>query len=206
MVIAEEKPNSDILEESPRIYFIQGDYTTLAVLDTARVAQAARAILLADKSVPNRTDQDRDARTILAGLMIEKLSPGIFTCAELLSRDNEEHLRMAGIEEVVATSTRIRGVTEIADDIFSAMYGNQIYKRKIPIEWAGLTFLEMQQRMKMTYDALLMGIERSDEHPSVTELNERATPYSRTITNPPAHYELLRGDQLIIVSKKEPKW
>lgn len=215
LLIAQSKPSLQILEDHPRICFMEGDYTTLEVLNKARVSAASTAILLADKSVPERSDQDRDARTILAGMMIEKLRPGIFTCAELLSRDNEQHLRLAGIEEVVvgdeysatilATSSRIRGVVEIADEVFSTKYGNQIYKLPIRDDWEGKTFLELQGTVKMDHDALLIAIERSDAA-AEAKAGEEMSAYRRTMTNPPADMKLERGDHLLVLAKDEPKW
>ncbi len=212
ILIAERKPSYvELPEEHPRFFFIEDDYTKMEVLNLAGVKSANQAILLADKSIPDRSDQDRDARTILAALMIEKLNPRIFTCAELLSRDNEQHLRLAGIEEVVigdeysatimATSTRIHGVTEIVDEIFSAKYGNQLFKKEIKKEWVGKTFLELQNRLKMTYDAMLIAVEKAS---SGEKQND--PPYARTITNPPSHYEFKKGDKLVLFAHKDPRW
>lgn len=217
VVVAEQRPDFGLLESDPHIYFIEGDYTTTDVLRRAGVARASRAILLADRSIPTRSDQDRDARTILAALMIEKLRPGIFTCAELLSRENEQHLRLAGIEEVVigdeysgtilATSARVRGVTHIADEIFSAQYGNQIYKREIRGDWAGKTFIDLQAHVKREFDALLIAIESARPRDSVAEGSPQPlTPYSLTSTNPPADHRLVIGDRLIVLAKAPPTW
>lgn len=213
-VVAESRPEfSDEIEANPRIIFVEGDYTRVDVLKRARVEVASSAILLADRTNPNRSDQDRDARTILAALMIEKLHPGIFTCAELLSRNNEVHLRMAGIEEVVigdeysatilATSARVRGVTQIVDEVFSNKYGNQIYKRAIRPEWKGMSFLDLQSKVKSEHDALLIAVERRSA-PASPEGDD--APYARTITNPPADYKFQEGDRLIVISESEPAW
>ena len=85
------------------IYFLNADYTQISALKRCSVEKASIAILLADKSI-ERTDQDRDARTVLAAMIIEKLNSDIFTCVELLNRDNETHLRMAGVEDVIVTN------------------------------------------------------------------------------------------------------
>src|SRR5690606_36313770 len=70
------------------VYFVRGDYTRPEVLEQVRVRHAKRAIIVADTTAP-RSDQDRDARTVLAALMIERMNPEIYTCAELLNHDNE---------------------------------------------------------------------------------------------------------------------
>lgn len=214
VIVAETRPALGAeLDADPDAYFVEGDYTKVDVLERCGVRTASTAILMADSSLPNRSDQDRDARTVLAGLMIEKLNPQIFTCAELLSRENETHLRMAGIEEVVigdeysatilATSSRVRGVTEIADEIFSNRYGNQIYKKEIKPEWAGKTVLDLQHQIKFAHDSLLIAVEKSTGRES---RDQRTSAYSRTITNPPAHYQFQPGDMIIFLAKEEPKW
>lgn len=217
IILAEQKPTlSEAHENDPSIFFIEGDYTRTDVLEKAGVERASRAILLADKSIATRSDQDRDARTILAAMMIEKVSPGIFTCAELLSRDNIQHLLLAGIEEVViaddysgtllAASSRIRGVTEIADEIFSSQYGNQFYKREIPSAWIDKSFLEVQKLVKEQYDALAVAVERAGGSGLEANLPGETTLRHRTVTNPPADFRLHTGDWLITIATEEPKW
>jgi voltage-gated potassium channel len=192
---------------------VEGDYTSAELLNRARITKASRAILLADKSNLQRNDQDRDARTILAALIIEKLAPKVFTCAELLSRENEPHLLMAGVEEIVvadeysatilAASTRVQGVTEIVDEILSAQYGNQFYKVSVPARWEQRTFVEIQQEMKQRYDALAIAVEKPprEKNAHVTDKALR----ERTTTNPPSDYVFQPGDKLIVIAMKEPK-
>src|SRR6185503_3686583 len=92
-----------VAQDAPRVFFVGGDYTRPEVLDQARIQHARRAIIVADATKP-RSDQDRDARTVLAALMIERMNPKIISCAELLNRQNEAHLRVVGIDEVITTS------------------------------------------------------------------------------------------------------
>ncbi len=219
IVIAEIRPDAfDEIDGDPLVYFIEDDYTRMDVLRKAGIERASRAILLADRSISTRSDQDRDARTILAALMIEKLSPGIFACAELLSRENEEHLVLAGIEEIVigdeysgtllAASSRVRGVTEIADELFSNKFGNQIYKLPIRKEWIGNLFLDVQCMIKIKYDAMLIAIERGTQNGGshARRTPGENSPYARTVTNPPAEYKLEPADKLIVLAKEEPVW
>ena len=213
VVIAEARPESSVeIETDPLTFFLEGDYTRAEVLEAASVRRASRAILLADKSVPGRSDQDRDARTVLAGMTIEKLSPGIFTCAELLSRNNESHLLLAGIEEVVvgdeysgkilAGSCRVGGLTEIADEIFSSRFGNQIFKREIPADWAGLTILDVQRKVKAEHDAIVIGV----EEPVTPARGNAGRAYERMAANPPAGRVLREGESLLVVARKPPRW
>lgn len=113
----------------------------MEVLRQAGLERAAVAILLADKTVP-RSDQDRDAHTVLAALTIEKINRGIFTCVELLSRENQSHLTLAGVEEIIvpdeyggkilAAAARNRGIVCMLDELLTRERGNNFYKSALP--------------------------------------------------------------------------
>jgi len=146
VIIAEldRQPTMDYADiDFGRLFWLNEDYTSVAVLRKAGADRAGMAILLADKSKP-RSDQDRDARTLLAALIIEKLNRDIFTCAELLNRDNETHLRMAGVEEVIvsdeysgslmASAAIHRGIVSVLNELLTHKYGNQFYKLPVPKE------------------------------------------------------------------------
>jgi len=184
------------------LYFVRGDYTSTAVLQKAGIEHAAATVLLADKSLP-RTDQDRDARTLLAALTIEKLRPGIFTCAELLRRENIEHLSMAKVEEIVigdeymghliAHSSRTRGVIKIVDELLTASRGNQFYKIPVPGELVGKTFFDALVELKKSRDSILVAIE-----------SLRPEGHRELVTNPDAGRPLVEGDQLVLIAAKDP--
>ena len=129
VIVAEftETPALELKDvDSSRIYFHKGDFTRLDVLEEVGIQHASNGILLSDDSI-QRSDQDRDARTVLAALTIEKLNPKIFTCAQLLDRRNNVQLQVAGVEDVVigdelsghliATSIRNRVPPKPSDEI-----------------------------------------------------------------------------------------
>lgn len=183
------------------VYFVRGDYTSAEILKKAGVGRARAAVLLADKSVP-RSDQDRDARTILAALTIEKLKPGIFTCAELLRRENQEHLRMAGVEDVVigdeytgnliAHSSRTWGLVTIIDELLTAQWGCQFVKIPAPEQIAGLTYIEAVRWLKKNRNQLIVSVETFDDGGMK---HIRTNPSSETIIN--------SDDNLIVISGNE---
>ncbi len=185
------------------LYFVRGDYTSTAVLQKAGIERAAATVLLADKSLP-RTDQDRDARTLLAALTIEKLRPGIFTCAELLRRENIEHLSMAKVEEIVigdeymghliAHSSRTRGVIKIVDELLTASRGNQFYKILTPPHLVGKTFFEALLDIKKHRNSILMAVEAG---------RDGATP--ELMTNPANDYVLNPTDSLVLIATEDPE-
>jgi voltage-gated potassium channel len=184
------------------VYFQRGDYTRIDVLESVGIRRARRAILLADKT-RSRSDQDRDARTVLAALTIEKLNPEILTCAQLLDRNNDVQLQVAGVEDVVvddevcgqliASSVKTEGMIPVFTGILSMKGGSQAFRVTLPEAWDRLPFGEAVQRAKQNHDALLVGVER--------QMDGKA----KTLVNPPAAFQLLPGDQLILLAEQPVK-
>jgi voltage-gated potassium channel len=90
------------LPEPDQVVRLREDFTRAEVLRKANVMNASVALLFCDTSRGN-SRQDGDARTVLAALTIDKLNPGLHTCAELANSGNEHHLTMAHVREVVVT-------------------------------------------------------------------------------------------------------
>ena len=211
VVVAEfdEVPEADLKKvDRTRVYFHKGDYTSLDVLETAGIRHAKHAILLADKCKP-RSDQDRDARTVLAALTIEKLNPRIFTCAQLLDRKNNVQLQVAGVENVViddevggtliATSIRNHGLVGVITELLDASVGNNLFKIPLPKSWAGITVGEASQRLRSGHQAILVGLEcpgngrRGADKQSI-----------ETVVNPPDAQVIAEKDELVVIALKEP--
>lgn len=185
-----------------RLFVKVGDYTRIDVLESVGVYHAAQAILLADRTRP-RSDQDCDARTVLAALTIEKLQPTIHTCAQLLDRNNNVQLAAAGVEDVVvgaeltshliATSARNRGLMDMLTELLTVQVGNQFYKVPLPDDWSGITFAQASLRVKEHYDGILVALER------------RSGSKPKSLVNPPAHTRLDIGDQLVVIARHLPQ-
>lgn len=200
-----ESPPAQIPVPPDRFYFMRGDFTKVEVLQEAGIERASHAILLADKSHP-RSDQDRDARTVLAALTIERLNHDIFTCVELLNRDNQSHLAMAGVEEIVvpdeyagkilATASRNRGIVSMLDELFTTRYGNQIYKAPVPAGWEGKPVRWAHTHLKEEHGATLLSLER----PACDE-----TGSCQVLVNPAPEEILQQGDNLILVARRMPE-
>lgn len=182
------------------LYCYAADYTRIDVLETIGIVHADRAILLADTTRP-RSDQDIDARTVLAALTIEKINPAVYTCAQLLDRRNDVQLKIAGVDDVIvpdeitshmiASSARTQGSVEILAELLTVQVGNQIYKVAVPPAWIDLPFWQAVDRLKRSYDALIIAI-------------EVGVPKRKTLVNPPASYRLGPKDQLVVISRKLP--
>ena len=149
-----------------------------------------------------RSDQDRDARTVLAALTIEKLAPGIFTVAELTNRQNEELLKMASVEEIVVadeygavimgSASRNRGLVSIVDEILSSRYGNSF--RKIPVDkrHAGRTIEDLYMALKRDKDAVLVALVRADDGVE-----------QDVLVNPALDLVVTEGDRLVVLCVRD---
>jgi voltage-gated potassium channel len=205
VVVAEvtEAPEVELRHLNPsQLYIYTGDYTRLDVLDTIGITHASHAVLLADTCCP-RSDQDRDARTVLAALTIEKLNPAVYTCAQLLDRRNDVQLKVAGVDDVIvadeiashliASSIRTQGSVDILAELLTVQVGNQIYKLPVPPSWVDLPLCQALERMKQSRDALIIAIELGG-------------PQRKTLVNPPAHYRLSEDDFLVVIARSSPTW
>jgi len=197
--LPEDVPLGSLREEL--LYHVVGDYTRVEILDRSNIREAAAAILLADdQSV--RSDQDRDARTVLAALTIEKIHPEIFTVAELTNRQNEELLRMANVEEIVVAdeygavvmggASRNRGMVTIVDEILSSRYGNSFRKIDVSRKLDGETVGTLFGRLKHSHDAVLVALVRCDDGV------ERDV-----LVNPDVAEVVRTGDRLVVLCEHE---
>ena len=166
--------NDPVIERHPgQVLTLEGDYTRIGTLRDAGIERASSALLLADETMEERTAQDRDARTVLAAMLIEKLNSEIYTTVQLLNRDNEASLRRVGVEEIIvseeyvghvmATVTKNRGVVAMLDELLTAEYGHQFYRCPVPEDMVGLTVGEAVSVLKNKYDATLLAVDAGGE-------------------------------------------
>lgn len=180
------------------LYHVSGDFTKIDVLDRANIREAAAAIVLSDSST-KRSDQDRDARTVLAAMTIERLRPGIYTCAELRNRENGSMLKMLGVDEIVVpeeyggvilgSASRNRGMMRVLDEILSVRHGNSFHKVAVPQAWVGRSVRAVFLELKEKHDAILVSVE-------VTRDDKRY----ETKINPALDYALEEGSALFVIA------
>lgn len=183
-----------------RVFVVRADYTRIQVLKDCGIHRAGLAILLADK-LGQRSDQDRDARTVLAALSIEKLNPSIFTCAELLHQENAHPLKLAGVEEIVIASELSStimahaslndGLVGLIDEILTSSYGNAFHKSDLPEDWTGFSFEDVMLRLRTDHHALLVAAER--RHESGTGWVQHVNPLD---------FQFRAGDRLVFLSRE----
>ncbi len=181
-----------------QILHVSGDYTRVEVLERVNIRYAAMAILLTDTLTP-RSDQDRDARTVLAALTIERMKPDVFCCAELTSWEHAELLRMAGVEEIVVrdwyagvimgSMGRTLGLAAVLKDILSTSEGNAFHKLNVRKDQVGLTVGQLHTELKVKRSMILVALER--EGVGGGERN--------IIVNPSAAEIILSGDVIVVI-------
>jgi voltage-gated potassium channel len=184
------------------LYLVVGDYTRLGTLKEAGVERAAYAMLLADTSKEERSSQDRDARTVLAAMLIEKLNKKIYTVVQLLNRDNEVSLRQVGVEEIVvsdeyvgnimATVAKNRGIVNVLDELLTAKYGHQFYRGPVPESLHDKSVAEALVLLKVNYDATLIAV----------DLNASDPIQGRVRVNPPRELILKREHHIIVAASR----
>jgi voltage-gated potassium channel len=202
VVIAEtddEIQNCPAVKNSSRLFHVKEDFTKIEVLERVGVKKARAAVVLADKG-DNLRDQDRDARTVLAALTLEKLNPDIFTCAELLEEQNATHLKIAGVEEIISrtsltaglfASTLVnQGISSVIGDLLSHKEGACLRKFQIPEEFVGHEFLEVFDHFKRELNATILAVDWKTE----TGQFERQL-------NPSHNRRMQNDDMLIAVTK-----
>jgi len=176
------------------VYILKGDCTRLDVLQKAGLERATHAIVLADL-LKERSDQDRDARTVLTAMLIERMKREIFTSVELLNRENESFLKMTGVDEIVvgteyaasiiATATKTRGMVKVLDELLTARYGNQFYKTPVAASMVGRRVGDIHGELKRSHDVVLIGIQHNEKG-SVRDV-EVNPPFDRIVT----HHDIL---------------
>lgn len=198
VVITElESDNLDAeIDRLPNVWLMHDDFTKLTALKRAGIEQAKTCLVLSDTS-GGRSEQDADARTILAALTAEKINPDVYTCAELNNRDYASHLDVGNVNDYVisgeygahmlAQASRSRGLMEVLGELVTSRRGNEFHRQPIPESWVGTSFNEQFAKAKIEKDVILLAV-----HPA-TEGN------SRTIVNPTGH-TFAAGDEIVVIS------
>lgn len=200
IVIAEfnDEPNFTAPDLKSRLQFLNDDFTKVTALEKAGIRRAETCIILSDKS-HGRSDQDADARTILAALTAEKLNPNVYTCAELLNREYGSHLELGHVNDYIVSQEQSgfllaqaalnRGLMGVFAELLTYERGNQFYRIKITSEWVGKTFMELFVYIKQTHHAILIAVYQSQ---GTFQIN-------------PHHYIFQEQDNLIVIAEKEIK-
>ncbi len=179
-----------------QVSFINDDFTRVAALENAGVMQAKTCIILSD-TTGGRSEQDADARTILAALTVEKLNPDVYTCAELINRSYASHLKMGHVNDYVvsgeysaymlAQAAMNRGLMGVITELLTYEHGNEFYRLEINEEWHNYSYVEAMVALKRLYNATLVAV-----HPAGGKM----------VVNPVDH-TFGAGDEIVVIAEKE---
>ena len=201
-----ERPENLRVEGVPAYSVLHhsGDFTRVDVLEEVGVRRAHAAFLLTDTLSP-RSDQDRDARTILAAHTVERMNPTIFCCAELIHEANAAALDLTRVEEVVVrdwyagviigSMGRNRGLSGVLNDVLSSTRGNGFHKVRVGAATAGRSIGELHQLLKEQHGAILVSWER-DIPVSGGE------PMREVEVNPEVTRRVEAGDALVVIAER----
>ena len=184
------------LKYPSRVRTVCEDFTRVDVLKRCNVEQCSVAIIVSELS-HNRSRQDADARTVLAALTIEKLKPGVHTCAELSSSQSEPHLRMGGVNEVIVTrniaghllaqAAMYSANAHVLQGLLRPTSDNSLLPFEVDEEMVGMSFSEALGRFHEDSSTIIIAVQKQDGE---LYLN-------------PKNYFLELGDTLIGVAASE---
>jgi len=162
----EEAPMQDDL-----LFFYYGSPTRESDLRRVNVEGARSVVLLADES-PGGSNDDRDAKTVLAALTTKAINPDVRITAEVLEPENVQHLKRAGVEEVfdhnliggnlLAQSAMRFGFIEIVSALAEKEANAKVYLISVPPELAGKTCEEVTDALESKKKYTLMGVRKPD--------------------------------------------
>ena len=164
---AGEMANDSVRADFPGVVYIHGDIIDPAMLARASLTAAAKVLVLADEG-EGRSDQERDARTVMAVLNIKSYAPEVYTCAEVLDRKHVEHLRLARCDEIILSREYGRfmlvnaavssGISEVLHDLLqTAGAGTRMSTRAVPEPLVGRPVSELAALLK-DEGVLLIGL------------------------------------------------
>ncbi|MGH2467318.1 MAG: potassium channel family protein [Candidatus Limnocylindrales bacterium] len=171
-------------------YFVHGDPSDVAELERAGIREAAAAVVC-----PTDDSNEADMRDILVVMAIKSIAPGVRTVAEVNNPRHAVHMREAHADEVLVTSVLAShllarsalypGLTDLVTDIVSGGAGSELYRVRIPDEFAGMTVDEASARLRTDHRATLLAVGHE----------------GKTVTNPPADFCLSIGDDALVVAE-----
>lgn len=148
------------------VYHLCGDFTQLKILERAGVQRAHRAVVLADDT-RGHLEADRDARSVLAALTIERMKKNIYCVVELMDAANEAHLAVAGVEAFImrndlagralASACRHPRLMDVMMNLLTLRRGQTLLRLPGPKE--PVRFGALLSGLKAERGSLMIGIE-----------------------------------------------
>ena len=172
------------------VYFVRGDITNTEDLERCGIREASAAIVF-----PTDRSNESDMRSILSVMAIESIAPQVRTVVEANNPMHVDHFRRADADEILVTSRLAShllarsalypGLSELVTDIVSGGEGSELYRVGLPDEYAGLSVDDLSAKLRGEHRATLLAVTRN----------------GRSMTNPPADFRLIAGDDAVVVAE-----
>ncbi len=172
------------------VYFVRGDITSTDDLERTGIREASAAIVF-----PSDRSNEADMRSILSIMAIESIAPKVRTVVEANNPGHVDHFRRANADEILVTSrlaSRLLarsalypGLSQMVTDIVSGGDGSELYRVALPDSYVGLSIDDLSTRLRGEHRATLLAVTRD----------------GRSLTNPPADFRLLAGDDAVVVAE-----
>jgi voltage-gated potassium channel len=163
---AEEGVIEELRLGFPGVLFLRGDVVDPMVIQRANVIKAARVLVLADESLA-RSDQEKDARTVMAVMTLKNLAPEVYTCAEVIDSKYDEHLKVAKCDEVIlsreysrfllVSATVSEGISKVLHEMLDLSDLKGLQTTEIPAEFLERPFADLRLHMQAN-GRLLLGV------------------------------------------------
>ncbi len=147
------------------IQYVSGDYSEEETLNRALIKDAARVLIIADRS-KNYSQMEMDSRTVLAALTMKNLNPKLYVAAELYDSKFQKHLEMAHCDEIIltsdyeysllATASSGMGYSNVIRELIGDDAESGILIEDIPTSFVGKTYGEL--RSSITSHGVLIGL------------------------------------------------
>lgn len=172
------------------VYFVRGDPRNADDLERANIREAAAAVVF-----PDDPSDEADMRSILTVLAIESAAPEVRTIVELNNSAHVEHARRAHADEVIVASQLAAhlaartalypGLADLVADVVSGGEGAELYRVRLPVEYAGRPVDEVVDDLRRRHRATLLAVVRGD----------------RPIVNPAPDLRIESDDDALVIAE-----
>jgi voltage-gated potassium channel len=159
--------NDALRAEFRGLHYLHGDVIDPFVLQRAHIATAAKVFVLADHG-DGRSDQEIDARTVMAVMNIENLAPNVYTYAEVLDTQYVDYLRLARCDEIILTreygrfmlvsASASAGISQALLELMDISDGGGLASEAVPDGFVGRPFGELAAHFRDAGGKLLIGL------------------------------------------------
>ncbi len=172
------------------VYYVRGDPSNADDLARADIDVAEAALVF-----PIDQSNEADMHSILTVMAIETIAPQVRTVVEVNNPRHVEHFKRAHADEIIVTprlashllarSALYPGLSDLVGDMVSGGAGSELYRVKVPDEFAGLPVDEASRRFRDEHHATLLAVNRA----------------GKTFVNPDQEFTIEAGDDALVVAR-----